>query len=514
VRTHPRLSPWPASFVGAAILTLGLIGPISASARPYRPHSAMATMASRAEDRTSGAEERAARTRERRAARAEERATRAQERAARRAARLGSARERRGESGASPAEFGASPPQSESGADSPDAAAGRCHVSVEASSKRITAGETVTVLGKLTCPTGVSAANQQVAVYENQRGPGAPPSGVAGTAITQADGSYSVKPAAFDTNTIFRVHEGSHRAHTVVKVAPALTLSGVAPVVGRSDTGGHSSSRQRTVARFTGSLTPASTGALVALQVSFEAAGERWHTVAFGHVGTDGTYSITHAFRISGMLTTRTVAHAGRYNTVAVSNPVSYAASQPQNPRLTIQTSADPITYGQSMILSGTAAGATSQPVTLLTRTNGSAWTIAATATTGVGGDYTFTQTPLQNTSYRVTSGTTSSTILFAAVKSTIVTNASPDSVQSGEQLTFSGTVTPARVGEVVYLESGYASGLGYHVVGTGTVNGSLGYTIAHTFNGAGMNILRIKVPGDDEQQSSTSEPITITVTR
>ena len=161
----------------------------------------------------------------------------------------------------------------------------------------------------------------------------------------------------------------------------------------------------------------------------------------------------------------RTVVHTGRHNVAAVSEPVSYASPQPQNPQLTIQTSADPISYGQSVTITGVAAGAPSQPVTLLAHTRGGAFAVVASATTDEAGNYTFTQAPLQNTSYRVADAATSSTVVFEAVKSVLVADAGPDtalsaqSVQSGQQLTFSGTPTPAHDGQVVYLERGYANG-------------------------------------------------------
>ena len=410
----PRRSLWPGSLLCAGALTLGLILPISASARPTRPPNAVAEKASRAEERTSRNEERAARAQER-ATRAEERATlratRAQERAARRSARRGSARDQPVESSDPPGETGASPPLPESSTNP----SGKCQASIDASSHRITAGETVSVFGKLTCPTGASAAGQQVAVYQRQSGAGASSFSMVGTATTEADGSYKLTPAAFNTNTIFRVREGNHGARTAVKVAPLVTLSGPTPGAHASALSHSLRSGGRTRATFTGTVSPADTGALVALQVDYVAAGEQWRTVAFGHVGSDGSYSITHRFRTPGELMIRTVAHTGRLNVPAASEPLSYQAPQPQNRQLTIQTSADPISYGPPVTISGVAAGAAHQSVTLLAQTQGSAVAVVAKGTTDESGNYTFTQVPLQNTSYRVTDATTTSTTLFEA---------------------------------------------------------------------------------------------------
>ena len=515
---RPRLSVWPASLLCAALVILGLILPITASASPD-PLDPIAGNATGAEERANRAEERATRARERRAVHAERQAARAEERAARRNARRGAKHEQPAQPDTSSSETAASPPPSESGAHSTDRSVRRCHVSIQASSRRITVSEAVTLFGKLTCPTGVSAADREVAVDQRPLGGGASGFTVAGTATTEADGSYKLTPPTFDTNTMFRVREGVHRARTVVKIAPVVTLSGPTPAVEASRAGGRARYGQRLKSTFSGTVSPTGMGKRVALQISYAANGERWHTVAFGRVAADGSYSITHGFRISGEMSVRTIAHTGKQNVAAVSEALFYAPPQPQNPQLTIQTSANPIPYGQSVTITGVAAGAASQPVTLLVHTEGSAFAVVATATTDEAGNYTFTQAPLQNTSYRVTDAATSSTVAFEAVKSVLVADAAPDTalsgqtVQSGQQLTFSGTLTPAHAGQVVYLEREYANGLGHHVVEVGSVNATSGYTIVHTFNGAGANVLRIRAPSDGEHQVSTSAPFTVTVT-
>jgi hypothetical protein len=511
VPTHPRLPMWPASLLCAALLILGLILPITASASPD-PLDPIAGNATRAE-------ERATRVRERRATHAEQQAARAEERAARRNARRGAKHEQPAQPDTSASETAASPPPSESSAHSTDRSLRKCHVSIQASSRRITVGEAVTLFGRLTCPTGVTAADREVAIDQRPLGGGASSFSVAGTATTEADGSYKLTPPAVDTNTMFRVREGVHRARTVVKVAPVVTLSGPTPAVEASRAVGRARYGQRRKSTFTGTVSPTGMGKRVALQISYAANGERWHTVAFGRVGADGSYSITHGFRISGEMSVRTIAHTGKQNVAAVSEALFYAPPQPQNPQLTIQTSANPISYGQSVTITGVAAGAASQPVTLLAHTEGSAFAVVAKGTTDEAGSYTFTQAPLQNTSYRVTDAAASSTVVFEAVKPVLVADAAPNTalsaqtVQSGQQLTFSGTLTPAHVGEVVYLEREYANGLGHHVVEVGSVNAASGYTITHTFYGVGANILRIRVPSDGAHHVCTSAPFTVTVT-
>jgi hypothetical protein len=231
---------------------------------------------------------------------------------------------------------------------------------------------------------------------------------------------------------------------------------------------------------------------------------------------------VTHSFRIPGQASVRTIVHAGTENVAAVSEALHYEVAQRQNPQLTIDASADPIAYGQSVTISGIAAGMTSQPVTLLARTRGGAFAVVATATTDATGHYTFSAEPLASTYYRVTDATTRSSALFEGVSFAVTTDPigglaagtepAPDAVAAGGQLTFSGTLNPARVGQPVYLERGYASGAGFRVVGEGTVDGSSTYTISHAFQAPGNELLRIRVPSDGERLASTSAPFTITV--
>ena len=200
--TPARPSLRPASVLAVAALTVGLVMPISASAGAVGERNPVADTASRAEERASRAEERAtraeeraARARARRAERAARRAARAQERAARRAARLTPARRGAAELSGSPGKIGARGGSPESTTHATDRATGRCRVGIESSSKRITVGETVTISGKLTCPTGVSAGDREVTVDRRPLGGGASGFNVAGTATTEADGSLQAHAA-------------------------------------------------------------------------------------------------------------------------------------------------------------------------------------------------------------------------------------------------------------------------------------------------------------------------------
>lgn len=489
-------------------------------AQPQRATARLADAAGRAEERAGReqervvrAEERAAQRRERQAQRSQRQAQRAEERAARseeRASRRGGhAVEQLGETSPATDKAGVGSGQSRRSA----AALGGCRISLQASSNRITAGDTVGLLGSVGCPTTATAAASATPITVEERALGAGPSSfvAVGTATANADGTYEFTPPAIETNAIFRVRFGRRGAHTTVRVAPTITLN--SPTTAAQASTVHGQARASRRANFTGTVSPAKPGAAVVLQVAYSTGGEQWRSVAIGHVGADGSYSIAHGFRTPGELTIRAVVHPGRLNTPAASEPIDYEVSQPQNPQLTLQTSADPISSGQPVTLSGVAAGAVGQPVTLLARTGHGAFAAVAQTTTDSAGNYSFTQTPSATTSYRVSDATDTSTILFEGVRYALTLASMPTEWQAGQQVTFAGTVAPSAAGKLVYLQRRNSSGIGFHDVASATVAADLSYTIARAFYHPGTEVMRVRVPGGAENQATVSEPVTLQIT-
>jgi hypothetical protein len=516
VTKPPCRSLLPLSLLGTAAVGLAAFVPGSASASGAHTHGPIAVSAGTSEERRAAREqERAARSEERVNRAEERRAARAQKRAAQRGGRLGSASAGPSEPGLPPGEAGTGTPR-EAGT-SPDGSDGRgCKLSIEASSHQITAGEPVTVSGRLNCPTRTNATGRVITILQGQQprhALGAAALSNVGTATTEADGSFSFTPPGLATNTVFRVREGHHGAHTAVKVAPAVTLNTPTPAAQLSSVSGrvHAGGPSRTT--FSGTVSPIQAGALVALQVAYASNGEQWHPVAFGHVGADGTYAITHGFRTSGEANVRVVVHPKGPNVVAASAALAYDVPDTQNPQLTINASADPLAYGQSVAISGVAVGATNQPVTLLARGQGKALAVVAQTTTDASGDYTFSQAPEQNTYYTVKSAATKSVMLFEGVEIALTSDPTPSTVQAGQQVVFSGALAPAATGQQIYLERTTPSGLGFHVVAVGTVSSDSTYSITYTFSSASSSVMRILAPANAHNQASAGKPFTVAVT-
>ena len=194
-----------------------------------------------------------------------------------------------------------------------------CQLTIEASSQRITAGESVTLSGALTCPTEAnvagpsSTAGQQIALYVRQLGAGAHASqdlSPAETVSTGTDGSYELPSPALQQTSILQVRVGRHHARVVVKVAPLVTLT-------KSDV------------TFSGAVSPAVEGERVALQISYPSTEEHWQTVAYARVSADGSYSIAHAFHHQGKVNVRTVVHPHGPDVKGISAPLAYEVLEP-----------------------------------------------------------------------------------------------------------------------------------------------------------------------------------------
>jgi hypothetical protein len=490
-RRHRSLSP--VLLVCAAALILAGLLPASASAGS----ESAVEGASRVTERAAAAEERrAARAQERE----ERRAARAQERAQRRSARAQERAERR-----------AAKTQQRAVSQTPTAGAPArgCSVTISASSQRIVAGEIVTVSGALACPGDSSAGTRQLAIARDQ--PGSGQRAAAATVTTEADGSYSFTSAPLSATTVFRVRIGHHGAHVAVTVAPLVTLSGPAASTQLSAVAG-AVQRGRRRATFTGTVDPYNAGALVGLQVSYPSSPSHWRTISYARVDANGSYSISHNFIASGTTVLRTIAYGSKQKAPAVSQALPYDAPQPQNAALTIGASADPLASGQTVTIAGVAAGIPGQTVTLRARTPAGAMIAVATTSTDEAGKYEFTQMPLENTYYRVTDATASSTVLFEGVSLSITPDAASESAKVGEPVSFSGTLALAGVGQTVRLERA-GTGYGFQMVASAVAGADAKYAVAYTFTDPGIYTMRVRIASDGKNLAGASEPIAVVVT-
>lgn len=390
----------------------------------------------------------------------------------------------------------------------------RCRINIESVAERqITAGEQVAVSGRLKCnPSGKTGA-QQITLYAHA-------AGTAGyvpvqSTITEANGSYKFTTAPETTNTSFYVRShGAQSGSRRLRVAAAVTLTGP-PEGTQIETG---APHQQT---FSGTVNPADVGARVILQRQNAVTGDEWHRIGFGRVEAGGAYSITHTFRVPGDASIRVLVRSDGLNIPSESNMLEYEISQAQNPSLTIVSSADPITYGQSVTISGVLAGVTtSQPVTLEARTvHQHGFAPIAQISTEANGSYSFpAQSPVYSTLYEVKGAGQKSAVLYEGVKRVLTAEVSATTVQAGQPVEFKGTVAPEpssaehNTGHVIYLERQNAAG-NFHVVQVGHVLPGSTYTIVHQFYVPGTKVVRIDIPGGPDNGRAVSQLFTIQVT-
>ncbi|MCL2769155.1 MAG: transthyretin-like family protein [Solirubrobacterales bacterium] len=387
---------------------------------------------------------------------------------------------------------------------------GDCRVSLYVAPRIISVGESATAFGKLTCPRPGGASNRVVRLFEHVHGtPGAT---LVASTTTDVNGNYEIEKAGGEitTNGYFLVRShGARSASRPVRVEADVTLSG--PPEGTQLFTGHP-------VTFTGTVDPTDVGAVVILQRQNALTGNEWHWIGRTEVVAGGAFTLTHVFRYPGDADIRVLVRSQGRNIPSPSNVLTYEISQAQNPALTIESSADPITFGGSAIIGGKltakASRGANQPVTLYARIAGQHFAAVAQSTTNSEGDYSFpAQSPSNSTFYRVKSPHRSSAVLYEGVRYLLTAQVSQTTVQAGMPLTFSGTITPDHTGGIVYLERKDARGPGYHVIQVATIGANSSYSIEHRFYDAGVKTVRVFVPGNPLNGAAPSAPFEIEVT-
>jgi hypothetical protein len=440
VSVHFSRKPWPAILICAALSLAPAAA--SASAAGNSEHaSKQVTREERRAEREARREARATQRSERRSAKQATREATRRERQAEREARR-SAREAERSSGSHTTEapsstepVGGEPVLGEGDQKAPDegvlaapvgtrpslTARAGCTLTAATSAAQVTVGESVTLSGKLTCPAGIEASGQEVTI--DQRSASTPgEADVASSGLTPVataevaeDGSYEFHTAELSGRSTFVLHTPGtrHPARVIVRVGAAVTLAGSAASGSAVPMGAGRTAGGPMRMSFSGVVAPVSADIGVGLRVRY--AGEEWRTVAITRTDAEGHYSFSHRFRYAGDVEVLTVSHP-RGEQRTESAPLSYTIVQAQNTQLTIQSSAAATTpsttasstldatppAGTATTISGVAAGADNQTVTLLARSAAGHFAPVATVTADASGAYSFTVEPTQTTIYEV----------------------------------------------------------------------------------------------------------------
>jgi hypothetical protein len=380
---------------------------------------------------------------------------------------------------------------------------GRHNISIAVSDNPVVAGDQLAIFGRLRGPNN----GNRVVVLWHRINPRPSFTPVQRT-TTDANGFYAfLRPqGVVNTNRNWYVKSLRARSRTVhERVFSLVTLSGP-PDGSNLETGpAHK-------VTFTGTVSPLAVGDRVVLQRQNADSGKGWHRIDQTRVQPGGTFTIPHTFRVPGDANVRVLVKATRRNIASVSDVLSYEISQAQNPALTLNSSADPITVGQSTTLAGTLQNGGGQTVNLLAKNAGGQFTQVATTVADPSGNYSFVQVPLHSTLYQVQGGGKKSAQLFEGVKFLLTASEAPDTVNAGDQVTFSGTVSPDATGHVIYLQRQNPSGNGFHTVQAANVGNGSVYSISRRLFVPGTKVFRVLIPGGPMNQGAASQTFTITV--
>ncbi len=382
---------------------------------------------------------------------------------------------------------------------------GRHNISIAVSDNPVVAGDQLVIFGRLKGPNN----GHRVVTLWHRINP-RPAFTPVGQTTTDGQGFYAFfrQPGVVDSNRNWYVKSLGARSRTVhERVFSLVTLSGPAD-------GSNLLTGPAHKVTFTGTVSPFTVGDGVLLQRQNSDTGKGWGTIDRGRVQPGGSFSITHTFRVPGDADIRVLVKGTRRNIASVSNALSYQISQAQNPQLTLNPSADPITVGQPLTLSGTLSGGAGKTVTLFATIHGQGPTQVGQTIADPSGNYSFVETPLHNTIYQVKGGGKSSAQLFEGVKDLLTATETPPAITAGQSVTFSGTVAPDKTGHVIYLQRQNPSGNGFHTVQVGTVGPGSVYSITRRLFVPGTKVFRVLIPGGPFNQGAASQPFTVTVSQ
>ncbi len=377
-----------------------------------------------------------------------------------------------------------------------------CRSTLNVAPRLITSGESALAFGHSLCP------GETVTLY--QRVVGSPGFAVAGTTTTDAKGFWQITTAPQTNNSQFYAAIGATQSrHQLEKVQAQVTLLG--PPESKQILEGLKTGRANAVT-FTGTVSPTDAGSTLVLQRENAIKGNEWHQIGLTIVNSNGGFALTHAFVVPGASDIRVLLRGNRRNVASPSNVLSYQISQAQNPELTILSSLDPLAYEGSTVISGQVAGLPNTMVTLVGRAAGEKFTPIATVKTDGEGNYSFpAQTPLTSMFYKVNGSGRSSAVLYQGVKYLLTATPSATTITSGEPITFTGAITPAREHDI-YIERENVAGTGFHVVAVAKTAANGTYSISRILYAPGTEVLRVKVPGDPENGGTASPTVTVTV--
>jgi hypothetical protein len=370
----------------------------------------------------------------------------------------------------------------------------------------IVAGTGVLIYGQL---KGSDVADQTIHLYHRI----APAANftIISTTKTDQDGFYEFTRAdgVVITNRDWFA-EGPSATHSKTireRVSSTLTLN---ESTGATTTG--------TKVLFSGTVYPAHTGQEVLIQEQDSTFGSGWKTIAEGRTNAASSFTIAKAVRDAGDYTLRAYLPADARNIAGSSDSTTLEVQQTQNPSFTINSSNPAVITGSPVTISGTEylKGSSTVPdpaqtVSLYAKSVNGSFKEVSSTTTGADGSYSFSETPSNNSVYKVLGSDAKSANLYEAVTDTVSLTAGGSSTTVGSALSFTGTVSPDHTGHSIYLQIQTARG-GWQDVDATQVGSGSNYAFSYRFGEPGTYTVRTRIFGGPENVGAGSTPVTITV--
>jgi hypothetical protein len=382
-------------------------------------------------------------------------------------------------------------------------------LTIHNSPQSIVAGDPVLIYGRL---LGRGSANQRIVLWHRIN----PQTRftVIGRARTDSSGRYEFtrQNGIVQTNRSWYVTGPalSHSQTVHEQVSAEVTLT---PSATEAST--------RHPITFTGQVSPGHAGQTIDLEAQ-RGDSNNWNTIKTARLDGSSSYSIPVAWRFPGPRNVRAVFPGDPRNTRGISAVSSVIVEQTEVAGFTIQSSS-PIVLNQTpATISGTllaSSGSTAEPgvsVALYTSQPGRHdWSETQTTTTGLDGSYSFTVQGSTNELYQARTTFAplrDSAVVFQGIQDVVSITSSAAAAVVGQQVTFSGNVSPGKPGDAVYLERLGKDG-NWHIVESSTLDQASDYSIGWTFGTPGAKQVRVQGLGDSQNVTGVSASVPITVT-
>ncbi len=293
-------------------------------------------------------------------------------------------------------------------------------------------------------------------------------------------------------------------------VSPVVTLASESPTATTAQT-----------VNFSGTVFPSHNNQRVLLQQQNSTSGNGWQTIAVGYTNSSSAFSISHRFRMAGSYTLRAFFPNDPRNIAGQSPTITLTVQQQQNPAFTINASSQEIVDGQSEMITGTlfANGSTTLgqpnvPVTLYAKQATGPFKAQQTVFTDGSGEYSFTTVPLHNSVYYVSAGggmKQQTARLYVGVQDVVNAALSPSTIEVGDAVKVTGTVTPDHSGHVLYLQEQNSAGQWVDVE-TGYVTPISTFSFSYTPGQMGTFNLRVQITGGPWNIGGVSATLPLTV--